>query len=142
MSIGKFHGVIRPTTPSGSCNVIANPSQPDLRIGGGGMGHDIAQCLLRDPIQTERGRRGRLRKVPFGSERNRNPLLPPDLRAMIGERGDQPGVLQDARMQVVRQAPNVVGESGRALLEYREVSLQIRITGLGDAPFQAAQRDR
>jgi hypothetical protein len=26
ISIGKFHGVINPTTPSGSCNVIANPS--------------------------------------------------------------------------------------------------------------------
>ena len=26
ISIGKFHGVISPTTPSGSCNVIASPS--------------------------------------------------------------------------------------------------------------------
>ena len=26
MSIGKFHGVIRPTTPSGSCSVIVRPS--------------------------------------------------------------------------------------------------------------------
>ena len=26
ISIGKFHGVISPTTPSGSCNVIAKPS--------------------------------------------------------------------------------------------------------------------
>ena len=41
-------------------------------MSGGGMGHDIAQTLLRDPVYKHNASRGGRRlKVSFGRERNR-----------------------------------------------------------------------
>ena len=115
----------RPSSAMDQLGEVAGTEQPHLGTPGVGVRHHVAQALLGDPIQAQRGvGRGGL-EVPVGAEGHRHPLMALDLGAMRRQRGDQAGVLEHARMQVVREVADVLGEPDRALLKRRHVARQI-----------------
>ena len=82
-------------------------------------------------------------KSPSVRERDRHDLPALDVGAVGGQGRHQPGVLDRAGMQVVREVPDVFREPDRALLERRHIDVQIvGARQRGQPALEAAERDR
>jgi hypothetical protein len=98
--------------------------QGHVRLARARMSGDVAQGLLGDAVEAEAHV---LRDGPqvVGGARDREAVLAADLGAMRSSRRDQAGMLERARVQVVRHVTDVLGERDRLLLQTDHLLLRL-----------------
>jgi hypothetical protein len=83
----------------------------------------VVEGFLRHTVETQRDVRIDQLQVPIGVEHDLDRLQALELRAVGFQSGHEPRMLEDARVQLVRQAADVVRERERALLERDQLLL-------------------
>ncbi len=99
-----------PVVANANSETTIRPLQGDIDLAGARVSAGILQRLLRDPEKAERDRRRWVDEAIFDSHIDRNRLEPREPFALGLQCLDKSEIVEDGRMQPVRQCMNILAE--------------------------------